>query len=93
MLEGMPWPAQIGVAALGWVAFVTAVLWIVRAFIKGDIYPRSTVEQQERRNQAQEQTINELTSTVVTLEKGAKLANTLMETLNEAAGGSEVTRE
>lgn len=89
MIESMPWPAQIGVAAGGYVAFVSVGLWVIRAFIKGDLFPRRTVEQLERRNEVQEHTIAEQNSTIATLTKSTALANAVMENLNRAA--NEVT--
>lgn len=84
MLDGMPWPAQIGMISGGYVGFVTMGLWVVRAFLRGDIFPKRTVEILETRNATQEETIKELTGTVASLQEGTALANTLMKNLNDA---------
>ena len=89
MIAGLPWPAQISLVSGGYVGFVTVCLWVVRAFINGKLFPARTVEQLERRNEAQEKTIAELTATNKTLTGSTALANAVMENLNRAV--SEVT--
>ena len=85
MLDGLPWPAQIGVTGAGYLGFITVCLIIVRAFVAGTIYPRHTVVQLERRNTTQEKTIAEMATTNARLTESLALANRLMETLDSAA--------
>ena len=91
MIEGLPWPAQISVVSGGYIAFVTVGLWVIHAFIKGDLFPRRTVEELERRNEKQEALIDKQQSTIHTLTESTALANAVMENLKRAA--SEVTSE
>lgn len=84
-METLPWPAQIGVAAGGWTLGATVALWVIRAFIRGDLFPRRTVEELERRNERQEQLIGTQERTIQTLTESTALSNAVMENLNRAA--------
>ena len=89
MLEGLPWPVGLGVMGLGYGGFVVLAMLIVRAFVKGDLYPRHTVEELERRNAAKDKSVTELTASNERLTKSLALANTLMENLNTAVEGTK----
>ena len=91
MLEGLPWPAQLGVAALGWFLAAAVCVAVVRGFIRGELYPRATVEELQRRDAAKDKTIAELAATNKTLTESTALANAVMENLNRAA--SEVKNQ
>lgn len=55
MIEGMPWPIQIGVASLGWSLFAACVWLFYRKLSAGDLMTR-------REGDAKDAQINTLTA-------------------------------
>ena len=58
MIEGLPWPAWLGIAGVGWLL----VGLCVRSLIRGDIVPRKTYEDLIDEGRIKDKHIEELTT-------------------------------
>jgi hypothetical protein len=89
MIEGLPWPASVGITGSGWLLAASIAWLVIRKLIDGDLVTRREADDHRDRAVKAEDANEKLVDQNAQLMDMARLGTATMQALKAAAGGDD----